>query len=65
MKPTYNELRNTIIAIKANIKEVNEQISLCESPYELAQLSAELDHYETQLMVTEDYLDRVISRGRC
>jgi hypothetical protein len=60
----YKELMRSIKATQANIDEVQEQISLCENEYELGQLSAELDHYETQLMVTEDYIDRIVDRGR-
>jgi hypothetical protein len=64
MKITYKELMASIKATQANIEEVQEQISLCDNEFELAQLSAELDHFETQLMITEDYIDRIVDRGR-
>jgi len=61
---SYKDLMRSIKATQANIDEIQEQISLCDSEYELAQLTAELDHYETQLKVTEDYIDRIVARGR-
>jgi len=61
---SYKDLMRSIKATQANIDEIQEQISLCDSEYELAQLTAELDHYETQLKVTEDYIDRMVARGR-
>jgi len=63
-KPTYYELNSNITKLNNNIKDINEEISLYDNEYELAKLASELDFYENELLVTNEYLEKTISKGR-
>ena len=63
-KVTYEELVDRTKNINNSIIDVNKRMSLADSPYELAELSAELDFYENELTMVEDYINRIVSKGR-
>lgn len=64
VKPTYNEVKTQIKDVRDNIIITQRRIDLCDSAYELINLSLELENYETELMILEDYMERTIARGR-
>jgi len=64
MKLTYNELQDEIKTTNNTINIINEQMSLADSEYELAQLAMQLDFYEKTLVVQEEVLYDTINKGR-
>lgn len=61
---TYDELRAEIANYNEDIKKVNEDISLADNEYELAQLAMTLDFYEKALLVAEEVMYDTIDKGR-
>ncbi len=64
MRPTYDELTAQIAQYNEDIDKTNEDISLADNEYELAQLSAQLDFYEKALLVAEEVMFDTIDKGR-
>jgi hypothetical protein len=63
-RPTYKKLSEQIRSINKELYAINEQISLADNEYELMALVAKLNSYENELLVAEEYMERVLSRGR-
>lgn len=64
MRPTYEELRAQINRCKVDVDKVNEDISLADNEYELAELAIHLDFYEKALLVAEEVMYDTIDKGR-
>ncbi len=64
MRPTYDELQAQISGYNEDIEKTNEDISLADNEYELAQLAMQLDFYEKALLVAEEVMYDTIEKGR-
>ena len=64
MRPTSDELRAQITTYNKDIETINEELSLADNEYELAQLSIQLDFYEKALLVAEEVMYDTIDKGR-
>ena len=61
---SFEKLQEEIAKLRSQIEDTNERISLADNEYELLELATELEFWENQLLVAEEYMDRTISRGR-
>jgi len=61
---TYSETLASIRSIKADIEHTNKALQFADNEFEMLRLCNQLEAQETELMITEDYLGRRISKGR-